>query len=119
VRQCIELWPTPGPEAMKLVVRGNFGLGPFVAPDSRTTLDSECVFLFALANAKAHSGHPDAGNYMTMLTNRVGNLVAGSHGANRYIPNENDGSTVERLTGVVLPIDVRYMEDGIVRRLED
>ena len=119
IRQCIELWPAPGPEAMKLVVKGNIGMGRFTDDDDTTTIDSEAVFLFALATAKAHAGHPDAGNYMSMLTNRVGNLVAGSHGTNRYITDADDYGTIDHLTAEVLPIDARYTEDGLVRRLEE
>jgi hypothetical protein len=86
--QCIELWPVPMGNDMKLVVRGNFGEMAFAQDDDKTTIDSECVWLHAMANAKAHAGHPDAGNYMGMLTSRIGRLVAGTHGDSRYVPAE-------------------------------
>lgn len=117
--QCIELWPAPVGTNMKLVVRGSFGEAAFTADDNSTTIDSECVWLHAMANAKAHAGHPDAGNYMGMLTNRIGRLVAGGHGTARYINEATDSGSVDVLHGDVHPIDSRYDAQGNIRRIED
>jgi hypothetical protein len=86
IRQCIEVWPVPSDSTMLLRVKGHFGLDPFTAGTDRTTIDSTLVFLLALANAKAHYGQPDAGNYVTQFERHLGELTAGTHRTARYIP---------------------------------
>lgn len=87
IRQCIEIWPGPDSEPAKLRIKGHFELEPFAADTDKTTIDDELVFLMALANAKAHYGKPDAGNYIQQMEVMMANLVAGSHHTRRYIPN--------------------------------
>lgn len=85
IGQGIEIWPAPSDSDWKLRIRGDFGLMPFAVDDDQTTVDPRAVFLMALANAKAHDGQPDAGNYMGQLQTYVGDLVAATHGTRRYV----------------------------------
>lgn len=85
IREQVEVWPPPD-RAATLWIKGHFGLTRFSEDTDTTTIDDDLVFLFALANAKAHRGHPDAGNYATMATSLLRSLVAGSHGLQRYLP---------------------------------
>ena len=90
IRQCIEVWPAPSDATWMLRVKGHFGLLPFAADTDTTTIDPEAILLLALANAKAHYGQPDAGNYAQQLNTYIGDLVAGSHMTRRYIPGKRD-----------------------------
>ncbi|MEN1996826.1 hypothetical protein [Stenotrophomonas bentonitica] len=90
VRQCIELWPAPVDDTWQLRIKGQFGLMPLTADGHFTTVDPEAVFLLALANAKAHYGQPDAGNYASQLSSYVRDLVRGDHLTRRYIPGTSD-----------------------------
>lgn len=85
IRQCIEVFPPPD-AAYKLRIKGHFKLQAFTADADQTTIDSELVFLWALATAKAHYGQPDANNVVAMANDYLGRLVAGKHGTKRYIP---------------------------------
>jgi hypothetical protein len=86
IRQCIEVWPAPADDTWRLRIKGEFGLMPFAADNDVNTIDIEAIQLLALANAKAHYGQPDAGNYMQQLTTLIGDLTAGSHHTRRYVP---------------------------------
>ncbi len=88
IRQCIELWPAPSDATWKLRIKGQFGLLPLIAATDSTSIDPEAIFLLALANAKAHYGQPDAGNYASQLQAYVRDLVRGSHMTRRYFPGE-------------------------------
>ena len=90
IRQCIEVWPVPEESLGSLVIKGHFGLESFTEDTDHTTIDSELVFLLALANAKAHYRQPDANNYVQQLETMMQNLVAGSHHTRRYIPGRDD-----------------------------
>lgn len=85
IRQCIEVFPIPN-AAYKLRIKGHYKLQPFTADDAQTTIDSELVFLWALATAKAHYGHPDANNIAAMANDYLGRLVGDKHGTKRYVP---------------------------------
>lgn len=85
VRQCIEVLPAPS-ATYTLWVKGQFGLNRFTEDDDRTTLDSELVFLWALANAKNHYGQADAADTALQAQAYLRELVAGAHGTRRYIP---------------------------------
>jgi len=89
IRQCIELWPAPSDAAWKLRIKGQFGLMPLDVATDETTVEPEAIFLLALANAKAHYGQPDAGNYASQLAAYVRDLVRGSHHTRRYLPGRN------------------------------
>lgn len=101
VRQMIEVFPAPD-EAYTLWVRGDFGLLRFTEDDDICTLDSEVVFLWALANAKNHYGHADAADVATQARTLIGDLTAGTHGGRRYIPGTPEVDTPPR--PVLLPV---------------
>lgn len=89
IRQCIEVLPAPS-TTYTLWVKGHFGLNRFTEDSDTTTLDSELVFLWALANAKNHYGQPDAQDVAMQAQAYLRELVAGSHGTRRYIPGTID-----------------------------
>lgn len=90
IRSCIEVWPAPSDDNFKLRIKGRFGLEAFAADADKTTIDDRLVFLLALANAKAHYRHPDAGNYVQQLEVMMMRLVAGLHQTRRYIPDKRE-----------------------------
>jgi hypothetical protein len=90
VRQCIEVSPPPADDTWQLRIKGQFGLMPLVADTDYTTVEPEAIFLLALANAKAHYGQPDAGNYAQQLAAYIRDLVRGSHQTSRYLPGKGD-----------------------------
>lgn len=98
IRQCIEIWPAPSSNDWQLRIKGDFGLLPFAADTDVTTIDSEAVFLLALANAKAHYEQPDASSTMAMATGLIADYTAGSHFTRRYVPG------VETLPNAVPPL---------------
>ena len=67
-------------------MKGHFGLMSFTLDTNSTTLDSELVFLHALANAKAHYGQPDANNIEAQANAYRMELIAGTHQTASYIP---------------------------------
>lgn len=85
VRQCIEVFPAPD-EAYTLRVKGHFGLERFTQDEDYCTLDSDLVFLWALANAKNHYGQPDANDVAAQAQTYLRELVAETHGTRRYVP---------------------------------
>lgn len=85
IKQCIEIYPAPD-QVYFLWMRANFGLLSFAADGDQTTLDSELVFLSALANGKAHYGQPDANNIQAQANAYRGELIAGTHETAHYIP---------------------------------
>ena len=93
IRQCIEVWPPPGDADWKLRIKGYFGLLPLVVDTDVSTIDYELIQLYALANAKAHRGQPDAANYMQQFKDMIRNYTAGSHHTRRYVPGTNESVT--------------------------
>jgi hypothetical protein len=89
IRQCIEVWPAPSDANWMLRIKGYFGLLPFAADTDVNTIDPQAIKLMALANAKAHYGQPDAGNYISLLKQLIGAFTAGSHDTRRYIPRDS------------------------------
>lgn len=85
IRQAIELYPMPD-QTYWLWIKGHFGLTSFILPTDTTTLDSELVFLHALANAKAHYGQPDANNIESQANAYRAELIAGTHQTAHYLP---------------------------------
>ena len=85
VRQCIEIFPAPDRE-MTLYIKGEFEPIEMVEDEDQTTIDSELVFLRALADAKSHYGQQDAMRYDGMAQRYLKRLVSGSHHTRRYIP---------------------------------
>jgi hypothetical protein len=85
IRGCIEVYPAPD-QTYWLWFSAHFGLLPFVADGDSTTIDSELVFLHALANAKSHYGQPDANNIEAQANAYRAELIAASHQTAHYIP---------------------------------
>jgi len=85
IRQAIEVYPAPD-QTYWLWMRANFGLLQFAADSDVTTIDSELVYLHALALAKAHYGQPDANNIEALSNTYRGELIAGTHKTAHYIP---------------------------------
>lgn len=85
IRSCIEIFPAPKAN-YTLWIKGHFGLDPFVADTDYTTIDSEAIFLLALAMTKAHYGQADAQAIFTQADNYTKYLVAKQHGTKRYVP---------------------------------
>jgi hypothetical protein len=89
VRQCIEVFPAPA-EAYTLRVKGHFGLGRFTEDTDQCTIDSDLLFLWALANAKNHYGQPDGADIAAQAQTMLRDIVAESHTTRRYIPGRVD-----------------------------
>jgi hypothetical protein len=85
IRQAIELYPMPD-QTYWLWMKAHFGLMSFINPTDTTTLDSELVFLHALANAKAHYGQADANNIESQANAYRAELIAGTHQTAHYLP---------------------------------
>ena len=85
IRQAIEVYPAPD-QTYWMWMKGHFGLMSFTLDTNSTTLDSELVFLHALANAKAHYGQPDANNIEAQANAYRMELIAGTHQTASYIP---------------------------------
>lgn len=85
IRSCIEVFPVPN-AAYKLWIKGQMGKEPFVANTDRTTLDSDLVFAWALATAKAHYNKPDAGYADQSARAMLSDFIAGLHLTRRYVP---------------------------------
>ena len=85
IRSSIELYPAPD-QTYWLWMKGHFGLMPFVLGTQSTTIDSELVFLHALANAKAHYGQPDANNIEAQANAYRAELIAATHQTAHYLP---------------------------------
>lgn len=85
IRECIEVFPAPdGPYTLWL--KAHIALQPFASDGDETTIDSEAVFLRALALGKAHYGQVDSNATQQMADAYVGELCAGTHLNKTYIP---------------------------------
>lgn len=75
----MEVWPVP---RAQFRMRREFvkALAPFAESNDRTSLPSEIVFLFALANAKAHYKQSDADRYEKQLDGLLSRLKAKHRG---------------------------------------
>ena len=91
-RQCIEVFPAPA-EAYTLRVKGHFGLGRFTEDTDYCTIDSELLFMWALANAKNHYGQPDAKDIAAQAQTYLRDLISESHGTRRYVPGASPAPT--------------------------
>lgn len=85
LREFVEIWPTPDKE-YQLYFLCDAAVAAFEHDSDYPSVDSTCIFLMALANAKAHYGQPDANSYFRQLEVRIGKFVAGTHAGRRYIP---------------------------------
>lgn len=95
VRQCIEVFPAPDDEYI-LRIKGHFGLDRFTEDTDTCTIDSELLFLWALANAKNHYGQPDASDVAAQAQTYLKELVAETHGTRRYIPGASAAAALSR-----------------------
>lgn len=85
IRGALEVYPAPD-QTYFLWMKANFGLLAFAADGDFSTIDSELLFLHALATAKAHYGQPDASSIEALANTYRGELVAGTHATGHYIP---------------------------------
>lgn len=91
IRQCIELWPAPeSSNTYKLMVKGQFGLLPFVADGDYTTIDPDVIFYGAMFMFKDDRGDKNAGTYGGKQINRIEQLRAAAHFTSRYVPNSEN-----------------------------
>lgn len=84
VREYVEVYPAPD-KPYVLQMLGHIGLMRFTQDEDVCTIDDSAVFLFALANAKAHYRHPDAANIAQEADRLIRGMVGASHGLKRYI----------------------------------
>lgn len=89
VRSCIEIFPAPN-AAYKLWIKGRFDLEPFVGNDDPTTINSELVFLWALADAKVHYGQRDASAVKNEAQAYLMDVKAGKYATARFVPGRRD-----------------------------
>lgn len=82
-RAQLEIWPEPD---QAYTLRGEFyqRLGRFSEDGDRCTVDNYPVFLFALANAKAHHGQQDAQVYFDQLKDIERKLKKRNLGEKRF-----------------------------------
>ena len=85
IRQAIEIYPMPD-QTYFLWLRGHVQLRSFVNDSDTSTIDSNLLFLHALANAKNHYQQPDAKDIEAQANDYRGQLIAATHGTNSYIP---------------------------------
>ena len=85
IKNAIEIYPAPD-QTYWMWVKGHFGLMSFTLDTNSTTIDSELVFLHALANAKAHYGQPDANNVESQANAYRAELIAATHQTAHYLP---------------------------------
>lgn len=85
IRSALEVYPAPD-QTYWLWIRGNYFLAPFAVDADKTTLDSEAVFLWALAKGKNHYGQTDAASIAQQAKDYTGRLIAATHKTARYIP---------------------------------
>jgi hypothetical protein len=86
IRSCIEVFPRPSADGLKLWMVGQMDLDAFTADADRTTIDSHLVFLWALAAGKEHYNKPDATKVRSRAGSYLLKVIAGKHGTARYIP---------------------------------
>lgn len=88
IRESIEVWPAPDAATYVLWFKADYGPNAFSSDTDYPAVDSQAVFLHALARAKRHYSQPDAGNYDRDLEILLGNYTAGSHNTRKYVPGE-------------------------------
>lgn len=90
-----EVAPATPTQTAEIRIDYTRALPRFVQEQDRLLVDERPVLLYALAQAKAHYQHPDAGQYGGLLEKYLGKLRAGSHTDERYIP----GRRVAKMPG--------------------
>lgn len=102
IRSCIEVFPRPN-RAYKLWMKGMFDLEPFESDSDRTTIHSELVFLWALADAKVHYAKPDAAATMGAAREFLADTKSGKVQTARYVPS------TRKLPPAIQPIMTHYI----------
>lgn len=95
LREHLEVFPTPDVPYV-IWLKGHLGVRRFSSDADTCTVDARLIFLWALANAKAHYAQPDAVRYDQQVDLMKRNLVAGSHATRRYIPGGDRGTVISR-----------------------
>jgi hypothetical protein len=86
----IEFWPQTD-AAYDYRVFGMAPLGALSDDSDRTTIDSDLVFLHALAGAKAHYRHPDAGYYTDLFARLMANQANKTWAKRVFNPGDDEG----------------------------
>lgn len=79
-REQYELWPVPQSNDLTIRIEYIKTLSPLVVDTDRVSLNSEAVFLHALANAKAHYRQPDSQTYASQLDSLLSRIKARHRG---------------------------------------
>lgn len=103
IRSCIEIYPEPQTDGYELWIKAHTTPSTFAADADKPSVDSELVFMRALADAKAHYGQPDANSVATEAKSYLFDLVASTHLTKRYIPG------VAPLPPAIMPIFLPLM----------
>lgn len=86
LHSALEVWPAPAATEGVLRVWGQAAATAFTSDADTPGVPDDLVQLLALAACKRHYRHADANDYIQMQEVAISNLVAGSHGAQRYLP---------------------------------
>jgi len=87
IRQCIEVWPAPEVDTLKLRIKGEFGLLPFLVDADRTTINPDAVFNWAMYTFLNSKGETAKGETYAALANAIlDQRTAAGHGTARYVP---------------------------------
>ncbi len=86
IRQCIELWPSPGTDVQKLRLKAHAEPTLFTLDSHTPSVDDEALYLLTCATAKQHYKQADAQLYVAQLEAFIANLTAGRHQTRRYVP---------------------------------
>lgn len=89
IRSCIEVFPRPIVDGLKLWIEGQMDLDALTADGDKTTVDSELVFLWGLAKGKRHYNKTDAASVQAEANNYLLDTISGKHGTRRYIPRSS------------------------------
>lgn len=99
VREYIEVYPAPE-KPYVLQILGHMGIQRFAEDGDYCTIDPAPLFLFALANAKAHYRQPDAGNYASRAQRMALSLTAQQHGLKKRVQRVSTGGKKWPLNGM-------------------
>ena len=89
IREFIEVWPLPD-KPYEVHIKGHMGLRPFEFDTDIPSIDSQPLFLMALADAKSHYRHPDSRKYDSQVEALIRTLNSGTYGDERIVPNGGD-----------------------------
>lgn len=96
IRQCIEVFPTPSDDSMRLRIKGQFGLGSFTEDADTTTIDPDAIFHWAMSMYLRKSDPQTADYHAGAAMQIVEHRRAAGHGTARYIPGTVIESPVPR-----------------------